>query len=57
MTGSSLFMIDEWTLVGEAPEILQTEIRGFVHYLMSASLYGVAAIRRSKRLELIINPC
>ena len=51
-----LFMIDELTLVGEAPEILQNllEIRGLgIIYVMS--LYGVAAIRRSKRLELIIN--
>ena len=51
-----LFMIDELTLVGEAPEILQNllEIRG-LGIIDVMSLYGVAAIRRSKRLELIIN--
>lgn len=50
-----LFMIDELTLIGEAPEILQNllEIRG-LGIIDVVSLYGVAAIRRSKRLELII---
>ena len=50
-----LFMIDELTLVGEAPEILQNllEIRG-LGIIDVMSLYGVSAIRRSKRLELII---
>lgn len=51
-----LFQIDELTLVGEAPEILQNmiEIRG-LGIIDVMSLYGVSAIRRSKRLELIIN--
>lgn len=50
-----LFMIDELTLVGEAPEILQNllEIRG-LGIIDVMNLYGVSAIRRSKRLELII---
>lgn len=50
-----LFMIDELTLIGEAPEILQNllEIRG-LGIIDVVSLYGVAAIRRSKRLKLII---
>lgn len=50
-----LFMIDELTLIGEAPEILQNllEIRG-LGIIDVMSLYGVSAIRRSKRLELII---
>ena len=49
------YMIDELTLIGEAPEILQNllEIRrlGIVDVM---SLYGVSAIVRSKSLELII---
>lgn len=51
-----LYQIDELTLVGEAPEILQNmiEIRG-LGIIDVMSLYGVSAIRRSKRLELIIN--
>lgn len=51
-----LFMIDELTLVGEAPEILQNllEIRG-LGIIDVMNLYGVSAIRRSKRLELIID--
>lgn len=51
-----LYQIDELTLVGEAPDILQNmiEIRG-LGIIDVMSLYGVSAIRRSKRLELIIN--
>ena len=51
-----LFMIDELTLVGEAPEILENllEIRG-LGIIDVMNLYGVSAIRRSKRLELIID--
>lgn len=51
-----LYQIDELTLVGESPEILQNmiEIRG-LGIIDVMSLYGVSAIRRSKRLELIIN--
>lgn len=51
-----LYMIDELTLVGEAPEILQNllEIRG-LGIIDVMNLYGVSAIRRSKRLELIID--
>lgn len=51
-----LYQIDELTLNGEAPEILQNmiEIRG-LGIIDVMSLYGVSAIRRSKRLELIIN--
>lgn len=51
-----LYQIDELTLNGEAPEILQNmiEIRG-LGIIDIMSLYGVSAIRRSKRLELIIN--
>lgn len=51
-----LFMIDELTLVGEAPEILQNllEIRG-LGIIDVMNLYGVSAIRRTKRLELIID--
>ncbi|XJS10341.1 HPr(Ser) kinase/phosphatase [Aerococcaceae bacterium WGS1372] len=51
-----LHQIDELTLVGESPEILQNmiEIRG-LGIIDVMSLYGVSAIRRSKRLELIIN--
>lgn len=51
-----LFMIDELTLIGEAPEILQNllEIRG-LGIIDVMNLYGVSAIRRSKRLELIID--
>lgn len=51
-----LFMIDELTLIGEAPEILQNllEIRG-LGIIDVMSLYGVAAIRRSKKLEVIID--
>lgn len=50
-----LFSLDELTLIGEAPEILQNmlELRG-VGIVDVMSLYGVAAIRRSKRLEVII---
>lgn len=51
-----LFMIDELTLIGEAPEILENllELRG-VGIIDVMNLYGVSAIRRSKRLELIID--
>lgn len=51
-----LFQLDELTLIGEAPEILQNlvEIRG-LGIVDVMSLYGVAAIRRSKRVELIID--
>lgn len=51
-----LFMIDELTLIGEAPAILENllEIRG-VGIIDVMNLYGVSAIRRSKRLELIID--
>lgn len=51
-----LFMIDELTLIGEAPEILENllEIRG-LGIIDVMNLYGVSAIRRSKRLELIID--
>jgi len=51
-----LYMIDELTLIGEAPEILQNllEIRG-LGIIDVMSLYGVAAIRRSKKLEVIID--
>lgn len=51
-----LFQIDELTLIGEAPLILQNliEIRG-LGIIDVMNLYGVAAIRRSKRLELIID--
>ena len=51
-----LFLIDELTLVGEAPEILENllEIRG-LGIIDVMNLYGVSAIRRSKRLELIID--
>lgn len=50
-----LFMIDELTLIGEAPEILRylLEIRG-LGIIDVMSLYGVAATRLSKQLELII---
>lgn len=50
-----LFMLDELTLMGEAPDILQNllEIRG-LGIIDVMSLYGVAAIRRAKRLEVII---
>ncbi|MDK7187763.1 HPr kinase/phosphorylase [Facklamia sp. HMSC062C11] len=49
------YMIDELTLIGEAPEILQNllEIRG-LGIVDVMSLYGVSAIVRSKSLELII---
>ncbi|MCR8969646.1 HPr(Ser) kinase/phosphatase [Facklamia sp. 7083-14-GEN3] len=49
------FMVDELTLIGEAPEILQNllEIRG-LGIVDVMSLYGVSAIVRSKKLELII---
>lgn len=50
-----LFMLDELTLIGEAPEILRhfLEIRG-LGIIDVMSLYGVAATRLSKKLELII---
>ncbi|UUX32922.1 HPr(Ser) kinase/phosphatase [Fundicoccus culcitae] len=50
-----LYMIDELTLIGEAPEILRhfLEIRG-LGIIDVMSLYGVAATRLSKKLELII---
>ncbi|MDO4432739.1 MAG: HPr(Ser) kinase/phosphatase [Aerococcaceae bacterium] len=50
-----LFMIDELTLIGEAPEILQNliEIRG-LGIIDIQTLYGVSSVRRSKRLEVII---
>ncbi|WP_124058233.1 HPr(Ser) kinase/phosphatase [Vaginisenegalia massiliensis] len=50
-----LFMLDELTLMGEAPDILQNllEIRG-LGIIDVMSLYGVAAIRRDKKLEVII---
>lgn len=51
-----LFMVDELTLIGEAPDILRNmiEIRGLgiIDVMM---LYGASAIRRSKRLEVIID--
>lgn len=49
------YMVDELTLMGEAPEILQNllEIRG-LGIVDVMSLYGVSAIVRSKKLELII---
>lgn len=49
------FMIDELTLIGEAPDILSNllEIRG-LGIVDIMSLYGVSAIVRSKKLELII---
>lgn len=49
------FMIDELTLVGEAPEILHNllEIRG-LGIVDVMSLYGVSAIVRQKKLEVII---
>lgn len=49
------YMMDELTLVGEAPEILQNllEIRG-LGIVDVMSLYGVAAVARSKKLEFII---
>lgn len=51
-----LYMVDELTLIGEAPEILQNllEIRG-LGIVDIMSLYGVSAIKRSKQLELIID--
>ena len=51
-----LYMLDELTLIGEAPEILQNllEIRG-LGIIDVMSLYGVAAIRRSQKLEVIID--
>lgn len=51
-----LFQIDELTLMGEAPEILQNmiEIRG-LGIIDVMSLYGVSAIRNTQKLELIIN--
>ena len=50
-----LFMLDELTLKGEAPEILQNmlEVRG-LGIIDVLSLYGVAAIRHQKVVELII---
>lgn len=51
-----LYEIDELTLMGEAPEILQNfiELRG-LGIIDVQTLYGVAAIRRTKQLELIID--
>lgn len=51
-----LYQIDELTLMGEAPDILQNmiEIRG-LGIIDVMSLYGVSAIRRTSQLELIIN--
>lgn len=50
-----LYKVDELTLIGEAPEILENlmEIRG-LGIIDVMTLYGVSAIRRSKDLELII---
>lgn len=51
-----LYQLDELTLMGEAPEILQNliEIRG-LGIIDVQTLYGVAAIRRELELELIIH--
>lgn len=50
-----LYKLDELTLIGEAPEILENllEIRG-LGIIDVMTLFGVSAIRRSKKLELII---
>ncbi|MGX7106234.1 HPr(Ser) kinase/phosphatase [Hutsoniella sourekii] len=50
------YQIDERTLIGESPDILKNliEIRG-LGIIDVMSLYGVASIRDSKRLELIID--
>lgn len=50
-----LYKVDEITLVGEAPEILENllEIRG-LGIIDVMTLFGVSSIRRSKHLELII---
>lgn len=49
------YQVDERTLIGEAPEILRNliEIRG-LGIIDVMHLYGVSAVRISKRLELII---
>lgn len=51
-----LYQMDELTLLGEAPDILQNliEIRG-LGIVDVVSLYGVAAVRSNLQLELIIN--
>lgn len=51
-----LYQLDELNLFGEAPEILQNllEIRG-LGIIDVMSLYGVSAIRKKIKLELIIN--
>ncbi|AXY26563.1 HPr kinase/phosphorylase [Suicoccus acidiformans] len=51
-----LYQIDELTLKGEAPEILQNliEIRG-LGIIDVMNLYGVASVRGTKTLELIID--
>ena len=50
-----LYKLDELTLIGEAPEILENllEIRG-LGIIDVMTLFGVSAIRRNKELELII---
>lgn len=49
------YMVDELTLIGESPEILHNllEIRG-LGIVDVMSLYGVSAIVRQKKLEVII---
>lgn len=50
-----LYQIDELTLIGEAPSILRNllEIRG-LGIIDIQTLYGVASVRKTKRLELIV---
>ncbi|SEQ12517.1 Hpr(Ser) kinase/phosphatase [Ignavigranum ruoffiae] len=50
-----LYKLDELTLIGEAPEILENllEIRG-LGIIDVMTLFGVSAIKRNKQLELII---
>ncbi|MGX7350094.1 HPr(Ser) kinase/phosphatase [Dolosicoccus paucivorans] len=50
-----LYQIDELTLIGEAPDILRNllEIRG-LGIIDIQTLYGVASVRKTKRLELIV---
>ena len=51
-----LYQIDELTLMGEAPEILQNllEIRG-LGIINVMTLFGVRSVSRKRRLDLIID--
>jgi len=51
-----LYMMDETRIIGEPPEILRhlIEIRG-IGVIDVVNLFGVGAIRTSKRVDLIIN--